>query len=274
MQRHPLLSYFSIAYAVKCVFLVPYTLAAWGVISGDWDLAFVVATFGPLMGGVVMSYVDEGKPGLYRLRDGIRKWRVGRWWLLFIFAGIPVALMAGVLAIPGSLVGFVGLPAVVALQYPLYYFGVWFGGGGLNEELGWRGFALPRMQPRYGPLWGTLLLGAAHCFWHIEEFLTPAQGGGPGTGWTPFVVNLPIFFVLVVSFSIIATWVFNRTRGSLFAVISTHASVDTPQPVLIPFFPAVGVTSMLLGSAVGLGALAVVIVVLTRGRLGYERGGT
>ncbi len=270
LRKHSLFSYFSIAYAVKCLALIPYTLAAWGVISGNWDLAFVVATFGPLVGGVVMSYVAEGRAGISRLRDGIRKWRVGWWWFLFVFAGIPAAIMLGVLVLPGSLVGFLGVPAIVVLQYPLYYFGVWFGGGGLNEEIGWRGFALPRMQPRYGPLWGTLLLGVLHCFWHIEEFLTPAQGGGPGTGWTPFVVNLPIFFVLVVSFSITATWIFNRTRGSLFAVISAHASVDTPQPVLIPLFPAVGVTSMLLGTAIALGALAVVIVVLTRGRLGYK----
>jgi membrane protease YdiL (CAAX protease family) len=156
------------------------------------------------------------------------------------------------------------------VSYPLNYVAIWFAGGGLGEEIGWRGFALPRMQPRYGPLWGTLLLGVMHCFWHGEEFLTPAQGGGPGTGWTPFVTNLPIFLLLVLSFSIIMTWIFNHTRGSLFAAISAHASVDAPQAALLPLFPAVGVTSMLMGAAVGLGVPALLILILTRGQLGYS----
>ena len=147
---------------------------------------------------------------------------------------------------------------------------VWFGGGGLNEEVGWRGYAWPIMQPRYGPLLGTLFLGVVHCFWHLEEFLTPAQGGGPGTGWTPFVVDLPIFLLLVLSFTVIMTWIFNHTRGSLFAAISAHASVDTPQAALLSLFPAVGATSMILGSTLSLGVVALLILILTRGRLGYR----
>jgi len=270
MQRHPLFSYFSIAYAIKFIFLVPYTLAAWGIISGDWGIAFIIATFGPCLSGIIMIRVTEGNPGLSRLKSRVRQWRVGWKWLSFVFAGIPALIMLGIVVQPGALAGFLGVSALVVARYPLYYFGVWWGGGGVNEEIGWRGFALPRMQLRYGPLWGTLFLGVVHCFWHLEEFLTPAQGGGPGTGWTPFVVTLPIFLLLVISFTIIMTWLFNHTRGSLFAAISAHASVDTPQLALIPLFPAVGVTSMLLGSAVGLGVPALLIVILTRGRLGYR----
>jgi membrane protease YdiL (CAAX protease family) len=272
MLKHPLFSYFSLAYAVKWVALVPYTLAAWGIISGDWTAAFVLATFGPFVAGVVMIYVTEGKAGLSRLRDRVRLWRVGWHWLLFIFAGIPALVMIGIVIQPGAFVGFLGVSPILLVSYPWTYLAVWFGGGGLNEEVGWRGFALPRMQPRYGPLWGTLILGVVHCFWHLEEFLTPAQGGGPGTGWTPFIITLPIFLVLVLSFSIIMTWIFNHTRGSLFAAISAHASVDIPQAVLIPLFPAVGATSMILGSTLGLGVLALIVLIITRGRLGYVQG--
>ena len=269
LLRHPLFSYFTLAYVIKFGFLIPYTLAAWGIISGDWSVAFVIATFGPCLAGVTMAYLMEGRQGLGRLRKSISRWKVGWPRLVFIFAGIPALIMLCVSILPGSLSGFLGFPPVLLLTYPLTYFAVWFGGGGLNEEVGWRGYALPRMQPRYGPLWGTLVLGVVHCFWHLEEFLTPAQGGGPGTGWAPFIVNLPVFLLLVLSFNIIATWIFNFTRGSLFAVISYHASVDTPQAVLIPFFPAVGILALLEGTAIPLGVLAAIILVLTRGRLGY-----
>jgi membrane protease YdiL (CAAX protease family) len=270
MRKHPLFSYFSIAYAIKFIVLIPYTLAAWGIISGNWTAAFVLATFGPFVAGIIMANLTEGKAGLSRLRDSVIQWRVGWQWLLFIFAGIPALVMLGIIIQPGTLAGFQGVTPVLLVSYPLNYVAIWFAGGGLDEEVGWRGFAWPRMQPRYGPLWGALLLGVVHCFWHLEEFLTPAQGGGPGTGWTPFVTNLPIFLLLVLSFTIIITWVFNHTRGSLFAVISAHASVDTPQAALIPLFPAVGATGMILGFTVGLGVVALLILVLTRGRLGYQ----
>jgi membrane protease YdiL (CAAX protease family) len=270
MRKRPLFSYFFIAYAIKFIVLIPYTLAAWGIISGDWTAAFVLATFGPFVAGIIMVSLTEGKAGLSRLRDSVKQWRVGWQWLLFIFAGIPALVMLGIVIQPGTLAGFQGLTPVLLVSYPLNYVAIWFAGGGLDEEVGWRGFALPRMQPRYGPLWGTLLLGVVHCFWHLEEFLTPAQGGGPGAGWTPFVTNLPIFLLLVLSFSIIMTWVFNHTRGSLFAACSAHASVDTPQAALIPLFPAVGATSMILGFTVGLGVVALLILILTRGRLGYQ----
>jgi membrane protease YdiL (CAAX protease family) len=271
LLKRPLFSYFILAYVIKFGFLIPYTLAAWGIISGDWSIAFVVATFGPFVAGIVMVFLTEGRQGIGRIQRSIRGWRVGFPLLAFVFTGIPALVMLGVCVLPGSLSGFLGFSPVLLLTYPLTYFAVWFGGGGLNEEVGWRGFALPRMQSMYGPLWGTLVLGVVHCFWHLEEFLTPAQGGGPGTGWTPFVVNLPIFLILVLSFNIIMTWIFNYTRGSLFAAISAHASVDTPQAVLIPLFPAVGTLTLLAGTAIPLGALAVIIVVLTRGRLGYTQ---
>jgi membrane protease YdiL (CAAX protease family) len=270
IQRHPLPSYFSIAYIIKWILLIPFTLAAWGIISGDWTIAFVLATFGPCVAGIIMINLMEGRAGLSSLRERVRQWRVGWKWLLFIFAGIPALVMLGIVIQPGALAGFLGVSALVVVRYPLYYFGVWFGGGGLNEEVGWRGFALPRMQPRYGPLWGTLFLGVVHCFWHLEEFLTPAQGGGPGTGWAPFLINLPIFLLEVLGFSIMMTWIFNHTRGSLFAAISAHASVDTPQLALIPLFPAVGALGLKLGFGIGLCIPALLILILTRGRLGYK----
>ena len=271
LRRRPLLCFFSLAYAIRFIVLIPYTLAAWGVLAGNWSVAFILATFGPFVAGVVMVDVTEGRAGLSRLRHSITRWRVGWRWSLFAFGAVPALEMFGIAAIPGAFVGFQGLTAVLLVSYPVNYVLIWFAGGGLDEEVGWRGFALPRMQLRYGPLWGTLILGVVHCFWHLEEFLTPAQGGGPGTGWTP-LFDLPAFLLFVLSVNIILTWVFNHTHGSLFAAISAHTSVDTPVNTLIPLLPAVGATSMLLGFTVGLGVPALLVVALTRGRLGYARG--
>jgi membrane protease YdiL (CAAX protease family) len=273
LLKHPLLSYFSMAYAIKYIFVVPLTLSTWGFYSGDWQAFFVLSTYGPFIGGVVMAYLIDGRAGVGRLLRRVKQWRLGWPWLLFIFAGVPGLFLLAVAVVPGNLAGYglQGQSAVaLVVSYIVTYVVTWFLGGPLGEEVGWRGFALPRMLTRYGPLWGTLLLGIVHCFWHFEEFFTSNQGGGPGTGWTPFVVNLPLFLLLTVSFNITMTWMFNRTRGSLFAAISYHASWDAPQGALLPLFPVVGVTSLYLGMNAVFGGFALLLIMLTRGRLAYN----
>jgi hypothetical protein len=109
-------------------------------------------------------------------------------------------------------------------------------------------------------------------FWHVLYFLTPDHGGGPGTGLAPFLTNFSIFFLMVVAFAIITTWVFNHTGGSIFISNLVLASIDTPQLVWIPLFLAVDVTSMDLAALIAFGVPALLIVILTRGRLGYQAG--
>jgi uncharacterized protein len=93
--------------------------------------------------------------------------------------------------------------------------------------------------------------------------------GEPGTGFATFLVNFALFFVLAVALSVIFTRVFNHTKGSLFVAITAHASVDTSQLVLVPLFLAIDYTGLLLASAIGFGVPALLIAILTRGRLGY-----
>ena len=149
-----------------------------------------------------------------------------------------------------------------------------FLGGPLGEEPSWRGFALPRLQRSYGPLWGTLLLGFLWACWHLPHFLTSVQGGGPGTTFATFLTNFPIFGLMVVAIAIIMTWVFNHTRGSLFIAILLHASINTFS-IVIPLFPVPGLsfeTSGNLAVLIGFGVPALLIILLTRGRLGYQPG--
>jgi membrane protease YdiL (CAAX protease family) len=181
----------------------------------------------------------------------------------------------GVIIQPGALAGFRGdNPIRLFVMYAINFVIIWFGGGPLGEEIGWRGFALPRLQPRYGPLRGTLLLGLLWCLWHLPQFLTPIQGGGPGTGLAKFLTNFSLFFLLVLALAIIFTWVFNHTRGSIFIAITAHASVNTPEAVLLPLFVGVSYTGLLLAAASGFGVAALVILFVTRGRLGFQANRT
>lgn len=272
LQKHPLFFFFLMAYALSWVLLIPYVLSIWGTLpqATSYTVFFVLKGFGPTVAGIVMTGVVAGKEGLLRLRQRIRQWRIGGLWYLLILLGIPALLLLGIVVQPGTLAGFQGLTPALLVSYPLTFVAIFFGGGPLGEEIGWRGFALPRLQPRYGPLWGTLLLGVLWTFWHLPDFLTPAQGGGPGTGLATFLTNLSIFMLLVLSLAIILTWIFNHTRGSIFAALLAHAGVNTPQVALVPLFPAVGVTGLNLAALIAFGVPALLIVILTRGRLGYR----
>jgi membrane protease YdiL (CAAX protease family) len=272
MRKHPLFCFFLIAYAFSWILSIPYVLSVWGNWSGDFTVIFVIKSFGPAIAAIVMLNLIEGKTGVLRLRQSIRQRRASWQWYLFILVGIPALLMLGIIIQPGALAGFQGLSPRLLVIYPIYFFVVIFGGGPLGEEPGWRGFALPRLQPRYGPLRGTLLLGVVWCFWHLPDFLTPAQGGGPGTSLATILTNFAIFFLMVIALAIIFTWVFNHTAGSVFIAIVLHASVNTPQLVLVPLFPAMDVTSLDLAGLIGFGVTALLIVILTRGRLGYKPG--
>ncbi|NTU79184.1 MAG: CPBP family intramembrane metalloprotease [Chloroflexales bacterium] len=145
------------------------------------------------------------------------------------------------------------------------------GGGPLGEEPGWRGFALPRMQARSGALRATLLLGVLWAFWHLPDFLTSAQGGGPDAGLGPLFTRLPLFVVMAILLAIIFTWVFNHTQGSVFIALLLHTSINGFGSVLL-LFSAPIVSNTDLPLLIEASILALLILILTRGQLGYRPG--
>ena len=272
MRQHPLFSFFFLAYAFSWIMVIPYILSQWDILHGDFRFVFVIKSFGPLLAGFSMIRLMEGKAGVLRLRRSCVQWRAGWQWYLFILLVLPAVFLIGIIILPGALASFQGFPPHFAVTYLVTFVIIFFGGGPLGEEPGWRGFALPRMQPRYGALRGTLLLGVMWTFWHLPDFLTDAQRGGPGANFaTLLTINFPIFFLMVMAFSVIFTWVFNHTGGSVFIAILLHASINT-FGILQPLFTAQSVTNTDLFMCFGAVVPALLILILTRGRLGYQSG--
>jgi len=272
MQQHPLFSYFFLAYAISWIVFIPYVLAERGYLQGNYTLFYILHVFGPAIAAIVMTLVLTGKAGLRTFRHSLRQRRAPLQWYLFVLLGIPALIMLGIIIQPGALEGFTGFTISLLAGYPFYLFAA-FIGVGLGEEPGWRGFALPRMQKQYGSLWGTLLLGILWSCWHLPDFLTASKGGGEGTGFTTFLTNFPIFTLAVVSLSVIMTWLYNHTKGSLFIAILAHASVDAPEVAgWTTLFPAVSMIGMHWAILIAFGIPAILILILTRGRLGYQTG--
>jgi membrane protease YdiL (CAAX protease family) len=281
MREYPLFFFFFLSYAFSWIISLPHVLSVWGVLPGDYTLMLYLKQWvGPALAAIIMTRTIEGETGMLSLRHRIRKWRVGWKWYLFILLGIPALVLLGIIILPDALSNFQGFSPRILVNYPVYFIGIFFATG-LPEEIGWRGFALPRMQRQYGPLWGSVLLGVLWAFWHLCSFLLPAHGGGPDVSFAVMFTNFAIFFVMVVALTIIFTWVFNYTRGSIFIASLVHTAIDAPQLVWVPLFLAVGQTNSAEGEAglnlallITFGVLALLVLILTRGQLGYKAGTT
>ena len=108
-------------------------------------------------------------------------------------------------------------------------------GGPLLEEIGWRGFALPRLQRRHGPLVAALVLGVLWALWHLPQFLVPTWAASSGGGG---VSGIALFVLVAVAFSVVLSWVFNNTRGGLLIVVLVHTSIDAFSTTMGTVFPA------------------------------------
>jgi membrane protease YdiL (CAAX protease family) len=159
VQRHPLVAYFILAFAGAWIFITPILLSqqAWGLITLPEPLLlilFLLSTFaGPAPAAFLVTGITEGKDGVKQLLRRMMQWRVGLGWYLLVIIGYRVLFLAGLLVAlgPAPLTTLVqNWPLIFTAYLPLIPFGSVY--PGLGEEPGWRGFALPRLQGRYGPL--------------------------------------------------------------------------------------------------------------------------
>ncbi len=268
MRSYPLSSFFILAFAF----------------SWFWELAIVfplnvpfpfdgilMTILGPTLAAFIMAAITEGKTGVVTLLRRYVRWRVGLLWYLFALLVIPAMLFLGMLLFGGGFAGF-HAPTISFLQtYLVTYVAIFFAGGPFGEEPGWRGFALPRMQQRSGPLMGTLILAVLWALWHLPIFVLLPGYNGTASGFSGFLIGFGGFTITVIAFAIIFTWVFNNTRGSLLLTILLHASINTSTmfATLFPSLPKVGVLSQL--PLIIWVVFALLLVVVTRGQLGYQR---
>jgi membrane protease YdiL (CAAX protease family) len=269
LARHPLISFFVMAYAFSWIVWSPWYLSEEGVGLLPYPVsAFPWLTLGiflgPTLAAFIMTGVTEGRTGIRRLLHRIVLWRVGLRWYLIALVGVPVVMALGTLILPGGLASVLALGPGYVVSYLGSFVFITILGGPLFEEPGWRGFALPRLQPLHGPLVGTLILGLLWALWHLPEFMVPTWAATSGGSSFLAIVK---FTVIAISFAIVTTWVFNNTKGSVFMAILVHASIDTSSGPIGELASPWAVSNSILLS---FGVLALVLVVLTRGRLGYQ----
>jgi uncharacterized protein len=263
MRRYPLISFFVIAYSISwtyvLIFLVRFPLP-------DTLVTDTPMLLGPIAAGFIMSAVVDGKVGVGDLVRRLVLWRVGARWYLIATLGVFAIYLVSVAAIPGAAASF-ALPSLSRwLLYPILFVVVLLLDGPVLEEPGWRGFALPRLQQRWGALGGAVLLGVLWAAWHGPQYLIPgfaAENGGLSFS------GVGVFTLSAVSFSILMTWVFNNTHGSLLIAILMHGALNFSQGLTSDLFPRAAFNE--IGPVIALSAVALLVSLRTRGRLSSER---
>src|SRR3712207_5195967 len=206
VRRHPLIVFFVLSYALTWP-VIP-------LVSVSPLLGFP-ALFGPALAAIIVSALTDGKPGLTDLLGRLTRWRVGaRWYAVAL--GLPVVLAltaAGLHALLGARTSF-DLGGLSILNFVVF-------GLIVGEELGWRGYALPRLLAGRSALAASLVLGALWGAWHLPTFFVP---GAPQYG-LPFSA----FVLLTMAYSVLIGWVYIHTEGSVLIATLLHGAINLSQ---------------------------------------------
>ena len=270
-RRHPLTAYFTLAFALMWVFVIPIALSQRGLSiialpDALIDVFFLVATFsGPLPAALIMTTLLDGREGRKKLLRSMFQWRVGFGWYLLLLVGYPLIFLTGLsfyLGVEPWVALIENWQLILTFYLPAAAFGIII--PSLGEEPGWRGFALPRLQKQYGPLVGTLILGVLHGLWHLPVYFVPGSILAGPFDITAFAANTG----LIVAMTVIWTWFFNHAGQSVFFAMLVHG-VSNAASGLIPQLPLDAIGDPWFSFKTG-AAFAILLILVTRGRLGYQ----
>jgi uncharacterized protein len=263
IKKYPLGSFFCLAIGSTWIFMIVDALGSYGIIPFRLPLPLmIVMGYMPTLAALLVTAETKGKAGVSALLRKLLIWRVGIRWYAFAIFGLPVIYITAVLIYNR----FSGLPAISILSPDLPAFhspielvpqiAILFLVLGIvnGEELAWRGFALPRLQAKYNALTSSLTLGVIWAGFHLPLFFTASGTSQADQSFLNFLVS-------TTALTILFTWMYNNTRGSVLMAYLLHASANTWTRV----FPIDHANATLGWIVTGLIALAAVLVVFRYG---------
>lgn len=232
IKKNPLVAFFVVAFAITWFASLVYYFALPSH-GGQLPLALTTPAallwyYGPCLAALMITWITDGRAGLRRLRIRLLDWRVS--WQVYAFIILyPLGLHLAVIGIDRLLGG----PAPVFFQAEgvpqgpiwlvllgLMVFQVLV--RGIGEETGWRGYALPALQQRFGDLRASLVLGLLWALWHFHPANFDALGNGIGIST----------FITVFLSTFIFTWVANQARGSIFIAAIFHMTSNVAEFII------------------------------------------
>jgi membrane protease YdiL (CAAX protease family) len=217
----------------------------------------IAGTFGPTTAALLLTFVWDGQIGLQALWKRLLIWRVNILWYLFSFLSSALIVLAAIqihVWLGGDVPEF-NDPGQWYLIIPVFLYVLFL--SVLGEEIGWRGYALPRLQESRSALIASLIIGVMWGFWHLPLFWIEGNFHQE--------IPLSLFVLQDVALSIVLTWLYNGTGGSLLIVHLFHAASNTTLG-LLPILPTdTGGELRPLWIAVGLLWIVATVIVAVNG---------
>ena len=236
-----LLGYFLLTFLVTwSLWFAAAALAAPGNTGffGGRGPVFLLGIFAPALVAIALTAQAEGRSGVKRLLARIGHWQVGaRWYIIAIsyFAVIKLAAALVHRVVTGEWPQFGDTPVVIMLLGIAV--SLWAQAG---EEVGWRGYALPRLAQYVGLGGASLVIGFAWAAWHLPLFVLPDSGS---TGQ-----SFPVYLLHVMAMSVVFAYVYWKTGGSLLLVMLMHAAVNNTTGI-VPTAVGGDITPIALGGS-------------------------
>lgn len=214
IQSRPIAGFFLVAFAIAWIgsFLVagPKFFRGEVIEPLDGGLMALAMLAAPILSGILMTFIVDGKRGFGNMFSRMRIWRVGKWYLtLLIFPVfiLVVSLLLSVTVSPEFTPIFLAEGILMGIT------------AGFLEETGWMGFAFPRMRLRYGLIRAGVYLGFLHGLWHFVVWFL-MQSSDLGVYWYPYFVA---FVAFLVALRVIMVWTYSHTNSLLLSQM-IHAS--------------------------------------------------
>lgn len=215
-----LLRFFAITYAVTWVCFI--ALAAVRLPAATHQPLALLGAFAPGLVAIFLAWLDQGRPAVGALLRPILRARVSpRWYLFALFYMAAIKLIVALLSriATGAWPRFGRDPWYVLLIATL--FSTPFQAG---EEVGWRGYALPRLAIRFGLPRASLVLGLIWACWHLPQFYIPQAD--------TFHQSFPVYLLQVVALSVAFAWLWAHTRQSLLLPMLLHAAINNTKDIV------------------------------------------
>lgn len=222
-KRHSLVAYFIFTYTISWTIWSPIVASAQGWVN--WNVPYALyyfGSFGPMLSAVIITVLTEGRAGIRNLSGRVFKWRVEfRYYVFAVLVPIGLFVLAFLLdrLVTGgwSDLSLLGKADYLPYLGPLGVLGLWLLTYGLGEETGWRGFALPHLQGNRSAGSATLILALLWATWHFPAFFFRDTYVDLG------LIGFPMFAFMMIFSTMVFTWLYNSTQGSVFIVIVFHA---------------------------------------------------
>lgn len=224
IRKHPLATYFGLAYAITWIIHIPLALSAQGLLDVTLPAGLhFLGAYGPMLAAFIVTGITRGTPGLRDLLGRMSRWHVGIGWLFIaVFSPAVLFLVSAVIvrAWIGAWPDFGQFGHISEFPTLGWFAGwiVWTLTFGLGEETGWRGFALSHLQRNQSARSATLILGVLWALWHLPQFFYNFD-------MTSFGVIA--FTVSILSGALLLTWLYNSTRGSVLVTTLWHGAFNT-----------------------------------------------